>query len=167
MTKAVEDYILQSRNKYLPRASSLDSEQMTALAPFFPADDLHRVKTLVLEGERVEDPHFYSLARMMGIRNLPSFADVAAVTFVDVIVSHEPFTLPLLFHEMVHVVQYSLMGSKQFAELYVSGFIRGRSYEEIPLEKNAYQLESRFSADRGDLFSVADQVQAWLASGKS
>lgn len=166
LTRAVEDYILQGRNKYLSRASLLDSEQMTTLAPFFPADDLRRVKTLVLDGERVEDPQFYSMARMMGIRNLPSFADVAAVTFVDVIVSHESFTLPLLFHEMVHVVQYSLMGSKRFAELYVGGFIRGGSYEEIPLEKNAYQLESRFSIDHRNSFSVADQVQTWLASGK-
>lgn len=165
MTKAVDDYILQSQNKYLPRAVSLDSEQITALAPFFPAEDLRRVKTLVLDHERVKDPPFYSMASMMG-RNLPSFADVAAVTFVDVIVSREPFTLPLLFHEMVHVVQYSQMGSHKFAELYVSGFIRGGRYEEIPLEKNAYQLESRFSTDGSNPFSVADEVRAWMDSGR-
>jgi len=166
LSKAVEDYILHSREKYFARGTPLTSQQGEQLEAFFPVDDLQRVRTLVLEGTRIQDPPFYSMARIMGIKNLPSFSDVAAVTFVDVIVSHEAFTPELLFHEMVHVVQYSLMGTSKFASCYVNGFIRGGSYEEIPLEKNAYDLESRFRVNRQMSFSVADEVKGWSEAGK-
>ncbi|HLW52473.1 MAG TPA: hypothetical protein VKW06_06490 [Candidatus Angelobacter sp.] len=166
LTKAVEDYILKNREKYFPRASALTAEQRSLLAPFFSAEDLQRARTLVLEGSRIMDPSFYSMARIMGIQNLPSFSDVAAVTFVDVIVSHERFTPSLLFHEMVHVVQYSQLGPAKFSSLYVNGFIQGGSYESIPLERNAYQLESRFSDDPSKVFSVADEVRRWNDAGR-
>lgn len=166
LSKAVEDYIAHSREKYVARGTPLTSQQLALLESFFPADDLQRTRTLVLEGTRIQDPPFYSMARIVGIKNLPSFSDVAAVTFVDVIVSHETFTPELLFHEMVHVVQYSQMGTSKFASSYVNGFIRGGSYEEIPLEKNAYELESRFRSNRQHTFSVADDVKAWTEAGK-
>ena len=166
LTSAVEDYILSSRKKYSPQATELPARQLDPLRAFFPADVLANSRFLVLRGSRIQDPPFYSMARMMGIPNLPSFSDVAAVTFVDVIVSHADFTPELLFHELVHAVQYAQMGAKQFASLYVSGFIKGGSYEEIPLEKNAHELETRFSANNGAVFSVADEVRSWSESGR-
>jgi hypothetical protein len=162
LTGAVEDYILSSRKKYLPNASALSQEQQDPLRAFFPAEILANSRLLVLDDSRIQDPPFYAVARMMGIRNLPSFSDVAAMTFVDVIVSHEEFTSDLLFHELVHAVQYAQLGSKQFAALYVGGFIKGGSYEEIPLEKNASELEARFSANRNGVFSVAEEVRSWI-----
>lgn len=166
LTAAVEDYILASRKKYLPRAAELPAQQLDPLRAFFPADVLANSRFLVLRGSRIQDPAFYSMARMMGIRNLPSFSDVAAVTFVDVIVSHEDFTPDLMFHELVHAVQYAQMGPKQFASFYVNGFIKGGSYEAIPLEKNAYELEARFSANNGAVFSVAGEVRGWFDAGR-
>lgn len=160
------DYILASRKKYLSAASQFSQEQLKPLQEFFPPEILGATRGLVLRGSRIQDPPFYSMARMMGIRNLPSFSDVAAVTFVDVIVSHEEFTPALLFHEMVHAIQYAHMGSKQFATLYVNGFIKGGSYEEIPLEKNAYELESRFSARTNGAFSVSQEVRKWIDAGR-
>ncbi|MGC2694357.1 MAG: hypothetical protein WA738_01055 [Candidatus Angelobacter sp.] len=103
----------------------------------------------------------YSMARMMGINNLPDFSGMAAITFIDVIVSHEEVTDALLFHELVHVVQYAQLGIKGLASRYVNGFIHGGRYEQIPLEKNAYLLESRFSQNPSQPFSVADEVQHW------
>jgi hypothetical protein len=108
----------------------------------------------------------YAMAKMMGIRNLPDFADMAAITFVDVIVSHQEFTDALLFHELVHVVQYSQMDMKEFAMRFINGFIQGGSYEEIPLEKNAHALEERFSGNRNAPFSVEDEVKNWREDGK-
>lgn len=166
LTSAVEDYILSSRKKYLSAASLFSQEQLRPLQEFFSPEILSATRGLVLRDARIQDPAFYSMARMMGIRNLPSFSDVAAVTFVDVIVSHQEFTPALLFHEMVHAVQYAHMGSKQFAARYVSGFIKGGSYEEIPLEKNAYELESRFSAGKNGTFSVSEEVQGWMDAGR-
>jgi len=50
----------------------------------------------------VENPPFHVPLRRMGFTNLPSFSTMAAVTFCDVVVSHQPFSDGLLFHELVH-----------------------------------------------------------------
>lgn len=69
---------------------------------------------------------------------------MGAITFCDVVVSHEPFSAGLLFHELVPVEQYRQLGIPRFSELYVRGFLNGGSDEAIPLEVNAYSLEDRF-----------------------
>jgi hypothetical protein len=162
----VHDYILSSRKKYGVNAVPLTAEQRSSMQPFFPAEVLDQTRLLWLRGERVQDPPFYGMARMMGFKNLPSFADTAAVTFVDVIVSHEEFTDELLFHELVHAVQYAQLGTKEFASRYVNGFISGGSYAEIPLEQNAYELEQRHSANQAQAFSVSDEVKLAIATGR-
>jgi len=131
------------------------------MQPFFSAPILDSARLCVLHGTRVSNPSMYAMAKMMGIRNLPDFAAVAAITFVDVIVSHEEVTDSLLFHELVHVVQYSQMDMKEFAARFVNGFIQGGHYEEIPLEKHAYTLENRFNHGAGAPFSVEDEVRQW------
>jgi hypothetical protein len=162
----VEEYVLGCRKKFLPQASPLQPSQISELQPFFPAEVLGSLRTLVLRGKRIPNPSFYGMARMMGYHNLPDFADMTAITFVDVVVSHEEFTGDMLFHEAVHAVQYAQLGTKEFATRYVKGFIQGGCHEEIPLEKNAYELESRFSQDKAQIFSVADEVRRWIEAGK-
>src|ERR1051326_7684473 len=107
------------------------------------------------------------MAKMMGIRNLPDFAAMTAIIFVDVIVSHQEFTDALLFHELVHVAQYAQMDMKEFAARFVNGFIQGGSYEEVPLEKMAHALEDRFTQNGGNLFCVDHEVRQWRATEKS
>lgn len=162
----VEAYISSGREKYAPQAVPLTDAQRTAMQPFFSLAVLDSARLCVLHGTRVSNPSMYAMAKMMGIRNLPDFADMAAITFVDVIVSHEDFTDALLFHELVHVTQYAQMGVKEFAARYVTGFIQGGSYEEIPLEKNAYELEGRFSRNAAEVFSIDDEVRQWREAGK-
>lgn len=79
---------------------------------------------------------------------------MAAITFVDTIVSHGPMSIQTLFHELVHVVQYEKLGLHEFAGKYVYGFLRGGSYEGIPLERNAYELDERFAFAPHAEFSV-------------
>ena len=84
---------------------------------------------------------------------------MAGITFQDVIVHVEPLTKPLLFHELVHAVQYKHLGVNGFAKCYVRGFLAGGSYEEIPLEKQAYALEDRFVRKPTTGFSVEQDVE--------
>ncbi len=91
---------------------------------------------------------------------------MAAITFSDVVVSHEPFTSGLLFHELVHVEQYRQLGIPRFSDLYVRGFLNGGSYSAIPLEVNAYALGNRFEKDPAQLFAVSDEVRKWNTEGK-
>jgi len=162
----VEEYITSSRNKFAPQAVALTAAQRNAMQPFFPAEILDRARLCVLKGKRVPNPSMYAMAKMMGIRNLPDFSGMAAITFVDVVVSHEEVSDDLLFHELVHVVQYAQMGVKEFSARYVNGFIQGGSYEKIPLEKSAYALESRYSQNGSQPFSVDDEVRRWCAAGE-
>jgi hypothetical protein len=104
------------------------------------------------------------MLKMFGFKILPDFTHMAAVTFNQVIVSHQPFTSALLFHELVHVEQYRQLGSvRSFANLYVQGFLTGGGYDAIPLEVNAYSLSARFESDSASAFSVESEVSSFLA----
>ena len=62
---------------------------------------------------------------------------------------------PLLFHEMVHVVQYERLGLVLFLWRYARGWAaHGFHYRAIPLEAHAYEFQRRFEAERGQPFSV-------------
>lgn len=112
------------------------------------------------------NPNFYPMLRDIGFANLPDQSGMGAITFSDVVVSHQPFSDGLLFHELVHVEQYRQLRILRFSELYVRGFLNGGGYEAIPLEVNAYTLGGRFEANPDSQFSVEDEVRRWHAEGR-
>jgi hypothetical protein len=164
----VAEYVAQQRQKYRgSTAVPLDRYQRLAMRPFFPKTALDSTRVVVLARERVSNPPFYPELQRMGFEpGSPPVAQMAAITFVDTVVSHEPFTDRLLFHELVHVVQYAKLGLPEFAAEYVKGFLRGGSYEAIPLEMNAYELDARFNAAPARPFSVEAEVQRWTDEGR-
>jgi hypothetical protein len=166
VSELVAGYISAQREKYAPRAVPLSAQQRAPLEPFFAREVIDSVRVLVLEGERVPNPDFYPMLRGLGFNNLPDQSAMGAITFCDVVVSHERFTAGLLFHELVHVEQYRQLGIRRFSELYVRGFLNGGSYEAIPLEVNAYSLEGRFRRDPRRTFSVQAEFGQWLAEGR-
>jgi hypothetical protein len=101
---------------------SVDFERYasTSATSFFRPDLLESTRVVVLQKERIGNPGFYPMLRSWGFSNLPEFTQMAAVTFQDVIVSHEPFSDALLFHELVHVEQYRQVKVPRFAELPIS-----------------------------------------------
>jgi hypothetical protein len=162
----VTQYISAQRERYAPRAIPLSVQQKTVLKGFFSSQVLDGTRLLVLQGERVANPDFYPMLKSLGFNNLPDQSTMVAITFCDVVVSHEPFSNGLLFHELVHVEQYRQLGISRFSELYVSGFLNGGGYEAIPLEVNAYTLEGRFESDPRRMFSVEGEVWRWAAEGR-
>ncbi len=164
----VAAYIERQRQTYRLRAVPLDRNQNTTMQSFFPESTLDSARDVVLVGELVSNPPFYGELMKMGFEagSLPDFALMAAITFVDTVVSHEPFTDRLLFHELVHVVQYEKLGLTEFAARYVRGFLNGDSYEAIPLERNAYELDGQYAAEPTKVFSVAAEVQSWIDRGR-
>ncbi len=136
------------------------------MSGFFSPQLLQSVRVLVLQRERVANPDFYPMLKSLGFNNLPDQSKMAAITFSDVVVSHDSFTDGLLFHELVHVEQYQQLGIPRFSNLYVHGFLNGGSYSAIPLEVNAYALGDRFEKDPARSFAVSDEVRKWSAEGK-
>jgi hypothetical protein len=68
----------------------------------------------------------------------------------------------LHFHELVHVVQWQLLGPEDFLLLYASG-LSERGYLECPLEAMAYEHQRRFEAGEPP-YSVESEVRErpWL-----
>lgn len=64
------------------------------------------------------------------------------------------------FHELVHVVQWRLLGDECFFHLYGAGLI-AEGYRSSPLERIAYDLQSRFDEIDTD-FDAADEVRRAL-----
>src|SRR5437667_6841081 len=166
VSRLLAQYIATHRERYASRAVPLSAHQRAAMDGFFSPHLLDGTRLLVLQGERVANPDFYPMLRSLGFNNLPDQSRMGAITFCDVVVSHEAFSNGLLFHELVHVEQYRQLGIPRFSELYVRGFLNGGGYEAIPLEVNAYTVEDRFRNDPRRGFSVQAEVAKWLAEGK-
>jgi hypothetical protein len=136
------------------------------MAGFFSPRLLDDARLLVLSGERVGNPDFYPMLINWGFDNLPDQSAMGSITFSDTVVTHGPLKDRILFHELVHVEQYRLLGIPRFSELYVRGFLVGGSYEKIPLERNAYLLDERYEKDPTLHFSVDDEVAEWNAQDR-
>ena len=162
----VAAYIREQRDNFFSIGRALNRSETDALRPFFGEKRLSRVRVYKASSGELPNPEFYPAFRQMGFTDLPDFSRMAAITFIDAIAFREEVTLPVLFHEFVHVIQYELLGAGEFAARYVKGFLSGRGYEGIPLERNAYKLDARFSADHNRIFDVEAEVRRWKDSGR-
>lgn len=155
-------YITHNHRRLIPGAVAIPSAQKRRLASYFPEAILNAVR--VHEGDPlpVPQPPLTGLVRKLGL-TYPDLSLTAAITFGDLIVTRAPMSLSLLFHELVHVVQYRQLGIPAFARRYVQGLLTHRAYERIPLEAQAFQLEARFEFDRQP-FNVEAEVTRLLNS---
>jgi hypothetical protein len=76
-----------------------------------------------------------------------------------------PGWLPLLFHELVHLVQVEVEGRDEHVAAYVRGWAsRGFEYRSIPQEEQAFELAARFRAAPKRPFSVVSEVARRFAA---
>jgi hypothetical protein len=161
-------WVNQMREHYRPLATSLSQPQKTKMRPFFPAKllELVRVVDLSQTGERLPYPPFYSRVRAGGSRVVPDAAHMAFIPFIDLVAFGQKPTDRTLFNALVHVTQFTILGVERFMELYARGLNKKGSYIIISLEEQAYKLDTRFTQDPSDIFSVAEEVQQWAQSGR-
>lgn len=155
-------YLRQEREAYYPQGRSLNEQSKRFYGRFFSVALLEQVKVVGLVGRRVANPPFYPKAREMGFANLPDVAHKESVTFLDALVFNERITERNLFHALVHAAQVRVLGIYQFADLFVRGFLRTKSFSMVPLKAQAFELDMRFAADREGSFSVEGEVLRWL-----
>jgi len=144
-------------------ARSLSAEETAELQTFFAPATLGAAR--VRSVPRIENPDFY--AKLPAEFPTIKFTQMMGITLIDtVLISDaqmrpEDPLLPLLFHELVHVVQYAQVGVETFVDRYVTGwYAGGQDYGSIPIEKQAYGLGSRYEANPGSGFSVEAFVQS-------
>ena len=164
MARRGEAWIRRQRERYRPDARPLGEEEDALLAPHFAGATRGSVRIARVAG--IENPPFY---REIG-KVLLDFTGMSGITFVDTVVVHagrmpDPPPAAFLFHELVHVVQYEVLGVAEFTRRYVAGWAEGGfSYHAIPLERQAFRLQAGFESGRLDR-SVDELVAEELRSG--
>src|SRR5438876_7364359 len=103
-------WVQSQRDRYWPEARRFSAAEKSGLSPFFEASILDVARVAAVP--RIENPPFYRELEAQGITLPLDFTAMEAITFVDTILiaggegPSAAVKLPLLFHELVHVVQY-------------------------------------------------------------
>lgn len=155
-------YISDHRTRLLPDAEPIKTAFKAALRQFF--------SEAVLEDTRVvraqmPEPRFYPVVKFLGTTGLLEISSIGAITLIDVVAYPRQLDRSTLAHELVHAVQYRVLGLRLFADRYVKGFFEGGGYDGIPLERQAYELEARIRRNPKQAFSVEEDVVRRLEAG--
>jgi hypothetical protein len=140
----VREWIDNTLDEHSSNATSVISLSFPRLRTVLPLDLLARARVVVVTGKVPFPP----LNRM----GLPEFSQMenmqlAGITYKDTFfVSHLHQTESLHFHELVHVVQWERLGVDNFLLAYGAGLMQF-GYQDSPLEKMAYSLQSRFDSN--------------------
>ncbi len=160
-------WIVSQREAQRVRGRSLSHAESHTLTPFFGSEVTASVRLVTVPV--IPNPDFYQVLAQQGISMPLDFTQMSGITFEDTVLISEAHPvgtsdwLPLLFHELVHVVQYSLLGIDEFVRRYVNGWAEnGFRYDLIPLECDAYELDSRFRSNPTATFSVRAEVMRQL-----
>jgi hypothetical protein len=160
----VSGYIRRQRSRLEADAGSLGEALRVRFLPYFLRETLDSVRVHVAEDLGLPRFPLMGAVRRLGL-DFPDPSFVAGITLGNVIaVRGEGLAPCVMFHELVHVVQYGVLGIGTFARLYVRGFVEHGAYERIPLERCASSLEARFARE-GSPFSVEAAVRGWADRG--
>ena len=161
-------WLNKQREAYLPSSVALDDHQKSKLNPFFPSEvlDRARILDLSLSNETLPYPPFYETVRAGGNRVLPDANHISGMPFVDVIAFNHRPTLRTLFHNLIHVTQFALVGTERFLRGYFKTLNEVGLWMVVPFEEQAYELDARYTRDPSNGFSVEVEVREWIKAGR-
>ncbi len=161
-------WMQQQRDHYHPLSDPLPETVKGNLSPFFPSDILERlrIQDLSKTGRVIPYPPFYERVRAGGARVVPDAAHMTAIPFIDVGIFNRQPTPRTIFHTLVHVTQFSVMGLERVMAGYFKALNESGLWMVVPYEEQAYNLDARYTKDPAKSFSVEAEVREWLQSGK-
>ncbi len=155
MIDRIENWIDETNRVYRSKRRSCSIFE-AEFAGFYPSTFLKESYFVVVS--EIPKPNFPELREM----GLGDFIDmpVNGITYKDTYyVSEESANvLRLHFHELVHVVQWGLLGAGRFISRYI-GEIQHYGYDAAPLEEMAYALDEHYST-KGPYIDVPSFVQS-------
>ena len=166
MTAKVVAYFREERALYQRASEPLAPVWKSSFQDYFTKSLLDTVKTITLDGARIPPPPFYSEAVAMSGGHFPDFVHLASVTYIDIIVFNDAIAPRTLFHGLVHAQQMASLGLENYAGFYLRGFLKTRSWINIPLEAQAFQLEARFAMTPREIFSVEKEINLWARDNR-
>ena len=160
-------WVQSEREGHRSTARDLTEIEKFEFSPFFDSRILGIAKIKMVPC--VRNPGFYLQLQDMAVPRLLDFTQAAGITFKDTILVSQRYLTshtqlgPLIFHELVHVVQYEVLGVTDFIERYVRDWVdNGLDYLAIPLEAKAYELQKRYEKGLKKGLSVLDEVRQGL-----
>ncbi|MCH7565011.1 MAG: hypothetical protein IH968_14445 [Gemmatimonadetes bacterium] len=159
-------WISEQRDRHLETSESLPDTTRAALRGYFEPETLDRAR--IGSTSVIENPPFYSQFEAAGQAIPLDFSVWAGITFGDVILlsdAGESGAMPhsVVFHEMVHLVQFRILGIDEFARRYVTALAWNRfQYMTIPLETMAFDLQDRFERSDGRPFPAEVEIRRRL-----
>ena len=91
---------------------------------------------------------------------------MTGMPFIDLIAFNQNPTLRTLFHNLVHVTQFALVGTERVMRGYFKTLNEAGLWMVVPFEEQAYQLDARYTRSPSDVFSVEQEVQEWIKAGR-
>ena len=156
-----EAWAYEQRDLYMPNARPLSDAEQLRLREYFEKRILDRTRIVSLE--EIPNPPFYSDLEESGIPIPLDLTQAAGFCLIDYVLirkglwSHPSAALSTVFHEMVHLVQWDVLGSRRLIELYTDALLRD-GYSQVVFERQAYRLTDRFVRG-GPPFSVRAVVE--------
>lgn len=158
-------WVNHRRGEYRPGSRDLTENEKVALAGFFTEDLLESVR--VAEVGCIEAPWVCRAAAKARVARSLWPELLAGLALADLIVVRQdgtrPAPVPLLFHELVHVVQYQVLGVSGFTREYIRQWAAaGFDYTSLPMEVDAYEMQARFEERPEERFAVEAVVRGRL-----
>lgn len=161
-----QNWISAQRDLHYKYSAPLLENDIEPLKGFYLRETIERAR--IRNVPQIENPPFYNDLRQLGVPVPLDFSQMAGITFDDTILISDLYAntqshISLIFHEMVHVVQYGLLGVDEFTSQYIQGWAQnGFEYVKIPLESAAYELQRRFDERPQSAFSIEKIVETRL-----
>ena len=159
--RLINAWIDDTLASYKGVAESVDSLEFKRLPKYFSSELLGSAKVVLVD--RVPVPPLSSL----GLSQFTAFenSEYDGITYKDTffVKRTRAQSESLHFHELVHVIQWGILGPEQFLAFYADGLAK-YGYRHSPLEVMAYDAQAAFDDESQNAFSVeamvADKLQA-------
>lgn len=156
-------WVHAERTEQRPHAEPLTDSEKQIFAPFFPPEILRTARVRAVR--TMPSPRFLGKVRHNGervfdLRRARGLAlDDTLLLKGAEISPGSPARRSVLFHELVHSVQYRALGVESFMQLYMASLVANDySYPDVAFEYQAFDLQHRFNVDPDTPFSVQDEV---------
>lgn len=141
----VEDWIQNTLAEHATNAKPVASFGFNRLPDYFDPQLLASSKVVVVP--RVPMPPLTAMG-LDGFRDFEQM-DAGGIAYLNTYFVRADYAdiEALHFHELVHVLQWRLLGPEKFLALYADGLERF-GYRDSPLEVMAYNLQDKFDLER-------------------
>ena len=155
---AVLDWIRQTLLAHKSRARPVASKEFKRLPLYFSQAQIQATKFVIVERVPVPPLSSFGLSRFKEFER----SDYDGITYLDTyfLKRSGAGNESLHFHEMIHIVQWRLLGAEFFLAMYASG-LEKFGYRDSPLEKMAYEAQELFERS-GSVFDAEKFVEQKL-----